>query len=162
MCRSWCAMGASLCWWPGSTFIKPDQLERLRHNHRAIIRCICGTKARDKTSSVSLLQDITIILPSGRLRWYGHTQRAPSCIKSVTDIPLPVPRGTGRPREIWSECVKTDIIKDISECGLTDRDAWRASAANPHYWHEQHPYVKIDMIMQVWRVADVLMPITTL
>ena len=108
-------------------------LKQLCRNDRAMIRWICGTKDRVDTSSVSLLQklgikDITAVLRSGRLRWYGHVQRAMSRIKSVTDLPLPGPRGKGRPRKTWSECVKTDI----SDCGLTgvdpqDRNAWRVS-----------------------------------
>ena len=92
---------------------------------------ICGTKDKD-TPSASLLKklgikDVTAVLRCGRLRWYEHVQCAMSCMKSVTDLPLPLPRGKGRPRKTWSERVKTDI----SECGLAgidsqDRDAWRA------------------------------------
>ena len=106
-------------------------LKRLCHNDRVMIRWICGTTDRVETSSVSLLQklgikDITSVLHSGWLRWYGHVQRAASC--AVTDLLLLVPRGKGRPRKTWSECVKTNI----SDCGLAgvdpqDRNAWRAS-----------------------------------
>ena len=43
------------------------------------------------------------------------------------DFPIPGTKKKWRPRNKWSECAKTDIIK----CGLTgidplDRDAWRA------------------------------------
>ena len=79
-------------------------LKRLHCNDCAMIQWICGTKDRVETSSVSLLQklgikDITAVLRSGRLRWYGHVQSGTSCIKSVTDLPLPCPRGKGRPRK---------------------------------------------------------------
>ena len=107
-------------------------LKLLCRNYRAMVCWICGTKDCVETSSVVLLQklgikNITAVLHSGQLRWYGHVQRATSCIKSVTDLLLPGPRGKGRPRKTRSECVKTDI----SDRGLTgvdaqDRDAWRA------------------------------------
>ena len=111
---------------------KKTELQRLRRNDRAMIRWICIVKNWDETPSVSLLQklgiqDITSVLHSRRLRWYGHVQRATSCIKSITNFTLP---GTGRKggqRKTWSRCVKNDILT----CGLTgfnplDRDAWRA------------------------------------
>ena len=111
---------------------KADDLQRLRRNDCAVIRWICGTKVQDELPSDSLLQklgikDILAVLRSGRLRWYGHVQRATSCIKSITDLPLPGPRRPGRPRKTWSECIKNDI----RDCGLAhtdplDRDSWRA------------------------------------
>ena len=72
-------------------------LERLHRNDHAMIRWICGTKDRDETFSVSLRQkagikDITAALRNGRLWWYGHAQRARSCVESVTDLTLPDPR----------------------------------------------------------------------
>ena len=120
-------------------------LKQLCCNDRAMIRWICCTKDRVETYSVSLLQkigiqDITAVLCSGRLGWYGHVQQlhAMSCIKSVTDLPLPGPRGKGKPRKTRSECVKTNI----SNCGLTgfdpqDRDAVRPKRryrSNPLLW----------------------------
>ena len=94
---------------------------------------ICGTNDIVETTSVSFLQklgikDIMAALNSRQLRWFGNVQRVKSCIKSVTDILLPGPRGKGKPRKTWSECIKTGI----SECGLTgidpqDRDVWRTS-----------------------------------
>ena len=75
------------------------------------------------------IKEITAVLCSGWLRWYGHVQLATSYIKSITDPTLPGPRGKGRPRKTWSECVKIDI----SACSLPgkpdlqNREAWRAS-----------------------------------
>ena len=73
---------------------KDTGLQQLQRNDRAMIRWICGTKVRDETPSVSLLQklgivDIKAALSSRRLRWYGHVQRATSCIKAVTDLAIP-------------------------------------------------------------------------
>ena len=68
-------------------------LKQLYHNDRAMICWICDTKDRVETSSVLLLQKLI----SMQLRWYGHVQRAMSCIKSVTDLRFP--RGKGRLRQ---------------------------------------------------------------
>ena len=112
--------------------LKDTGLQQLRRNDRAMIRWICGTKVRDETPSVSLLQklgieDIAAVLCSRRLRWYGHVQRASSCIKAVTDLAIPGTRRKGRPRMTWSECVKKDVIKSgLSGVDPQNRDAWRA------------------------------------
>ena len=87
---------------------------------------------RYETPSASLLlklgiEDITLVLRCQWLRWYGHVQRAMSCIKSITNFTFSSTRKKGRPRKTWSECVKTDVDK----CGLAsidplDRDARKA------------------------------------
>ena len=79
-------------------------LKWLRCNDCTMIRWICGTKDWVETSSVSLLQklgikDFTTVLRNGQLTWYGHVQHASSCIKSVTELPHPGPRGKGRSRK---------------------------------------------------------------
>ena len=91
---------------------REPELPRLRHNDRAMIRCICGIKDRDEAPSAILLkfgiEDITSVLRFRRLRWYGHVQRATSCIQSITNFPLPGTRKKRRPRtcKAWSECLQ--------------------------------------------------------
>ena len=68
----------------------PPTPRAVHHNDHAIIHWICDTKNQDKTPSTALLKkldikDITTVLRSGQLRWYGHVQCATSCIKCVTD-----------------------------------------------------------------------------
>ena len=77
------------------------------------------------------IKDITSVLRWRHLSWHGHVQRATSCIKSITNFPLPSTRKKGRPWKTRSECVKTDV----NMCGLAgvdppDRDVWRAGV-----WH---------------------------
>ena len=108
-----------------------SELQRLCRNDRNLIRWICGT--RDETPSAALLQkirieDITPVLRSRRLNWYGHVQRATSCINSITNFPIPGTRKQGKPSKTWSGCVKTGV----SNCGLAGvdpqgRDAWTVS-----------------------------------
>ena len=55
------------------------------------------------------IQEVAVALRTKRLRWYGHVARASSWTNSITSIAIPGPRGHGRPRKSWSECVKTDV-----------------------------------------------------
>ena len=108
----------------------------LRRNDRAMIGWMCHTKVGDEIDSKLLLQklgidDIEAVLRCRRLRWYGHMQRASSCIKAITNLPLTGNRKRGGCRKIWSKCVEDDI-KKIRESGLSDinplnRDAWRTA-----------------------------------
>ena len=110
-------------WWPNIL-----DLKWICRNNHAMIRWICGTKVQDETPSASLLKkfginDITAVHLSGRLRWYGHVQRATPCIKSVTDLPLPGSRGKRRPRKTWSACVRTNIrASGLAGTDPQDRD----------------------------------------
>ena len=49
------------------------------------------------------VDDITAVLRTRRLRWYGHVQRATSCINSITRLGVPGTRNRGRPRKTWCE-----------------------------------------------------------
>ena len=110
-----------------------SDLHRLQRNDRAMIRWICGAKVRDRNSAALLqklgIADITAVLSSRRLRWYGHVERAPptSTINSVTKIDVSPIKKRGRPRKTWLECVKNDIKKfGLTGTDMHDREAWRA------------------------------------
>ena len=90
-----------------------SDLQRLRRNDRTMIRWICGAKLADKIPTAVLhrkldLDDITAVLRTRHLRWYGHVQRATSCINSIMRLELPGTRDRGRPRKTWSACVRND------------------------------------------------------
>ena len=112
---------------------RSEDLQRLRRNDRAMIRWICGVKLQDEVSSESLLAkleiaDITSVLRSRRLRWYGHTKRSPDCIHHVQDFVVPGSsgRGRGRPRKNWRECVNNDItFCNLGNFDPLDRLSWR-------------------------------------
>ena len=82
----------------------------------------------DEISSAVLLQkldldEITAVLCTRRLRWYGHVQRATSCINSITWLGLPGTRDHGRPRKTWSACVRNNL----DGVNPLDRNSWRTS-----------------------------------
>ena len=68
------------------------------------------------------------VLRTRRLRWYGHVQRATSCINSIMRLGLPGTRDRGRPRKTWSACVRNDMtICNLDGVNLLDRNSWRTS-----------------------------------
>jgi len=99
----------------------------------AMIRWICGAKLEDEISSAALhqkldLDEITAVLRTRRLKWYGHVQRATSCINSIMRLGLPGTRDRGRPRKTWSACVRNDMtICNLDGFNPLDRNSWRTS-----------------------------------
>ena len=74
------------------------------------------------------LDEITAVLRTRRLRWYGHVQRATSCINCITRLGLPGTRDRGRPRKTWSACVRNDMtICNRDGVNPLDRNSWRTS-----------------------------------
>ena len=71
--------------------MKADTLNRLQRNDRAMIRWICNVKAKDEVSSDSLLtklgiQDLDVVLRTGRMRWFGHVERSTGWISEVCKL----------------------------------------------------------------------------
>ena len=91
-----------------------------------------GAKLRDEILLSVLLaklgvEEITSVLRCGRLRWYGHADRATaSGIHTVQEISMP--RGPGRPKKTWLECVK-NVKEQFGLSGFLthDRAAWRGA-----------------------------------
>ena len=71
--------------------MKADTLNRLRRNDRAMIPWICNIKAKDEVSSDSLLtklgiQDLDVVLRTGRMRWLGRVERSTGWISEVRKL----------------------------------------------------------------------------
>ena len=43
-----------------------------------------------------------------RFRWFGHTRRATSCIKTIIDRPTPGGKCQGGQHKTWMTCIKSD------------------------------------------------------
>ena len=96
--------------------MKAVTLNRLRRNDRAMIRWICNVKAQDEVSSDSLLtklgiQDLDVVLRTGRMRWFGHVQRSTGWIREVCKLNVVAQKRSGRPRKSWDEVIKNDRKK---------------------------------------------------
>jgi len=92
----------------------------------------CATHCRPATNTQCkiylFLTLVTAVLRTRRLRWYGHVQRATSCINSITRLGLPGTRDRGRPRKTWSACVRTDMtICNLDGVNPLDKNSWRTS-----------------------------------
>ena len=109
-------------------------LQRLQRNDRSMIRWICNTRARDRAPTSELLAklgivDITLPLSAHRLRWFGHVQRAPTCIKIVCDLLVAGRRRRGRPMKSWMICVEKDIKHcNLSQVNPMNRVDWRRAS----------------------------------
>ena len=108
----------------------PD-LQRFRRNEKAMVRWFCGVKPHDEVPMEILysklgFREVAVALRTKRLRWYGHDARASSWANSIASIAIPVPRGRGRPRKSWSECVKADVdVCNLEGIDPQNREAWR-------------------------------------
>ena len=114
------------------------ELQWLRRNDSPMIYWIDGTIDRDETTSALLLQklgmeDITAVLHSQRLRWYGYVQRVTSYIRSITSFPIPGSRkqeGQERPGlNVWRW---VSVI--VAWLVLTCMESWSciACSCQPH------------------------------
>ena len=111
--------------------MKADTLNRLRRNDRAMIRWICNVKAKDEVSSDSLLtklgiQDLDVVLRTGRMRWFGHVERSTGWISEVRKLNVVAQKRSGRPRKSWDEVIKNDRKKlDMDSADPQNRSEWR-------------------------------------
>ena len=111
--------------------MKADTLNRLRRNDRAMIRWICNVKAKDEVSSDSLLtklgiQDLDVVLRTGRMRWFGHVERSNGWISEVRKLNVVAQKRSGRPRKSWDELIKNDRKKlDMDSADPQNRSEWR-------------------------------------
>ena len=110
---------------------KADTLNRLRRNDRAMISWICNVKAKDEVSSDSLLtklgiQDLDVVLRTGRMRWFGHVERSTGWISEVRKLNVVAQKRSGRPRKSWDEVIKNDRKKlDMDSADPQNRSEWR-------------------------------------
>ena len=117
----------------GETWAPNDSdLQRLQRNDRAMLRWICGVKAKDGIPSEDLLAklhlvDATVELRTCRLRWFGHVKRSNE-LSSVMDMALPGKRGRGRPLKTFEACVKDDIKRcNLKGYDPLNRENWRSA-----------------------------------
>ncbi|XP_052212341.1 uncharacterized protein LOC127831396 [Dreissena polymorpha] len=95
-------------------------------------RWICSVKPDDGVDTDTLygklgIPEVTASLRARRLRWYGHVERATSCINPIMKMAILGARGRGRPRKSWSDCVRNDL----HTCGMGNTDpqnrgAWKS------------------------------------
>ena len=69
-----------------------------------------------------------------RLRWFGHVRRRDEAYagRRMLEIDLPGRRKRGRPKRIFMDAVKEDMIEmGVTEEDAKDRVRWRSAVATP-------------------------------
>ena len=70
------------------------------------------------------VEPITIVIRSGRLRWYGHVMRKgdEDWVKKCMEFRVECRRPVGRPKRSWLESVEADITEfEIDKEDVHDR-----------------------------------------
>ena len=96
-----------------------------------MIPWICNVKAKDKVSSDSLLtklgiQDLDVVLRTGRIRWFGNVERSTGWISEVRKLNMVAQKRSDRPRKSWDEVIKNDRKKLVMDSAdPQNRSEWR-------------------------------------
>jgi hypothetical protein len=113
--------------------MKVDDMGRLGRTERMMVRWMCGVTLKDRKPSEELLERlgiecVSVIVRRGRLRWFGHVERmdAENWVSACRLMNVEGPRGRGRGRKTWQECVNDDMKKlRLTREGAQDRAGWR-------------------------------------
>lgn len=79
----------------GSETLAPNaDLQQLHCNDRSMIRWMCSIKLQEEVSSDMVLarlglEEVTAVLGTRHLQWFGHVSRADLSINSVTSTAIP-------------------------------------------------------------------------
>ena len=118
------------CWGVKKQYVSKMIVAEMR-----MLRWVCGKTRRDKVRNEWICKMIEVApieekMRENRLRWFDHIQRkpinAPVRKSDAIHVEGNDARGRGRPKLIWIEIIKKDLVW----CGLTDimtldRVKWR-------------------------------------
>src|SRR6266496_4077463 len=113
--------------------VRVEDVSKLERAERMMVRWMCGVILRDRIASVELysqlgLEEVSVVLRRGRLRWFGHLERknASDWVSACRSIAVAGSRLRGTGKKSWSECVKCDMkIKRLRAEWARDREMWR-------------------------------------
>ena len=72
------------------------------------------------------IQDLDVVLRTGRMRWFGHVERSTGWISEVRKLNVVAQKRSGRPRKSWDEVIKNDRKKlDMDSADPQNRSEWR-------------------------------------
>ena len=88
--------------------IRKENVVALQRAEMRMVRWMCGVKLKDRLPSKELrerigVDDIALILPQNRLRWYGHVLQKEDdyWVKKCMEYEVEGPRPRGRPKRTW-------------------------------------------------------------
>ena len=72
------------------------------------------------------IQDLDVVLRTGRMRWFGHVECSTGWISEVRKLNVVAQKRSGRPRKSWDEVIKNDRKKlDMDSADPQNRSEWR-------------------------------------
>ena len=96
--------------WP----VRKKNVVALQQAEMSMVRWMCGVKLKDRLSTKELrerlgIDDIALVLPQNRLRWYGHVLRKDDdWVKECIEYAVEGPRPRGRRKRTWRKVVQED------------------------------------------------------
>ena len=115
--------------WP----VKTDVMHSLERTERMMVRWMCGVSLKNRVASEELnrrldVEGVADVVRRGRLRWFGHLERKAKgdCVSACRDFVVDGPRGKGRSKKTWRECVDHDMRSlDLRAESAQHRTEWR-------------------------------------
>ena len=72
------------------------------------------------------IQDLDVVLRTGRMRWFGHVERSTGWISEIRKLNVVAQKRSGRPRKSWDEVIKNDRKElDMDSADPQNRSEWR-------------------------------------
>lgn len=118
-----------------------EQQKRIQVCENNWVRRLCGARLIDKRrltdlrEEVGLDRTVTQRLVEKRLKWAGHVARMNEdrLAKRAERMDGTRPRGRGRPRVRWSDCIRRDLTGAEEDVG---GDTWRERAEDREKWRQ--------------------------
>ena len=104
---------------------------------RRMLRYMAGVRLQEHVPSEEVasrcgLRQISEVMRTRRLRWYGHVRRREEGepLATVRDWEVQGRRPRGRPRKTWMDNVKEDMrMLNLTDDMIEDRQMWRSAIA---------------------------------
>ena len=115
--------------WP----VRVEEVRRLVRTERAMMRRMCGVRLVQRINCEVLherlgVEKVEDVLRRSRLRWFGHLERmdGENWVSACRDLEVEGPRGRGRGKKSWRECVEKDMRElKLKPVMARDRLLWR-------------------------------------
>ena len=125
----------SECW-----AMKVTNKRKIATTEMRMLRGILGGSRRDHMRNEEIrrllhLSPIDEVMPSGRLRWFGHVQRrdVTNITGRVMELAIPGTRRRGRPKKTWHQQMKEDMTGvGVTQNVALDRKEWRRRTIPTH------------------------------
>ena len=127
--------------WP----VRKENVVALQRAEMRMVRWMCGLKLKDRLPSKELrerldIDDIALVLPQNRLRWYGHLLRKDDddWVKECMEYEVEGSRPRGRPRLPSKELRERQGVDDIALILQQNRLRWYGHELRKDDWVKKY------------------------